>query len=279
MNCTRCGYLLFGVASGRCPECGGEYSATDYRFPAGSVRFLCPSCQQSYLGNDAFGLPYPRSFECARCGQHLHAGRMAVHPAAENAFGEPLRVGTDWDRRARLGVVRAFVGSMTGVAIRPAEFFRLSITRERSAAIGFGVLAIVVAQAFWLLVALPVWYLYSPVALPPSSLARGLIEYVGLLTALVTAFLLWTYAYAYSMCLVLWITGETDTDMNLAVQIAAYSAAVLPAVPPIGLLWYVAVARIGLRELAAVTPGRALLAATLLPLLTANAVVAAVLLL
>lgn len=279
MNCTRCGYLLFGVASGRCPECGGEFSATDYRFAQGSVRFLCASCQQSYLGNDSFGLPYPRSFECVRCGQRLHAGRMAVHPTTEGAAGESLRVGTDWDRRARLGVVRAFVGSMTGIATRPADFFRLCMARERGAAIGFGVLAIMVAQAFWLLVAAPVWYLYSPLPLPPSSLARGLIEYVGLLTALVTAFLLWTHAYAFSMCLVLWMTGETEADMNTAVQVAAYSAAVLPAVPPIGLLWYVAVARVGLREMAAVTPGRALLAATLLPLLTANAVVAAVLML
>src|SRR5262249_57628543 len=90
MNCSKCGYLLFGVASGRCPECGVMFAATDFSFPRGAVHFLCPHCQQGYLGVDQHGLPFPRTFRCVKCEQPIRAAEMAVRPIREGVLAESL---------------------------------------------------------------------------------------------------------------------------------------------------------------------------------------------
>lgn len=278
MNCAKCHYLLFGVSSGRCPECGVLFSATDFSFERSSVHFLCPHCQQRYLGTDALGLPFPRTFTCVRCKNVVNAAQMAVRPLREGVVGEPLRFGAIWERRSETGRIRAFLYTMTAVCTRPADFFRAAFASDRAGAVIFGVLAATLALAFWVALFLLACFLlgYHPtIAGPPL---RATIQLIATVVAFVTAVLVWMHLYAYSICFALRLMGQPEIDAESVVQVVAYANAVLPAIPPICIFWNIAVVVVGLREVLAVRRGRAVIAAILLPLLTANLVLVPLLL-
>src|SRR5262245_1976845 len=124
MKCTACGYLLWGLSEGRCPECAAAFEATEYAFTPGSVAFVC-ACGAAYAGTDANGWPQPQRFECPACGDAVDAGGMAVRPIAEGAYGEPLRFGTAWEQRDRVGFVRGFADDLARLTTQPEKFFRL----------------------------------------------------------------------------------------------------------------------------------------------------------
>ncbi len=273
MNCTKCHYLLFGVSSGRCPECGVLFSATDFSFERGSVHFLCHHCQQSYLGTDSLGLPHPRTFTCVRCKNAVNAAQMAVRPLREGVVGEPLRFGAIWERRRDLGRIRAFLHTMTAVCTRPADFFRAAFASDRAGAVIFGVIAGILALAFWVTIFLLACYLlgYSPTI--AGSPSRVTFQLILTFLAFVGAVLVWMYLYAYSICIALRLMGQPGVDAESVVQVVAYANAVLPAIPPICIFWHIAVVIVGLKELLSIGRGRAIIAAMLLPLLTANMVI------
>ena len=273
MNCAKCHYLLFGVSSGRCPECGVLFAATDYSFDRTSVHFLCPHCQQRYLGTDALGLPYPRTFKCVRCNNVIHASQMAVRPLREGVSGEPLRFGTLWERRGEMGLVRAFLHTMTAVCIRPAEFFRAAFASDRAGALVFGVIAGLLALMFWTAIIAAGCYLLGISPLLARTPIRAAIELTAAALAFVSVVVIWIHIYAYSIFFALRLMGQREIDPESVVQVVAYANAVLPAIPPICLFWHVAVVVIGLREVQSVARGRAIIAALLLPLLAANVVI------
>jgi hypothetical protein len=267
MNCARCGYLLFGVSSGRCPECGVLFSATDYSFPRGGVHFLCPHCGQGYLGVDQYGLPYPRAFRCAKCQKPIRASEMAVRPIRDGVLGESLRFGTPWDHRGRLGALRAYFLTMTAVCTRPGEFFRSTYGSDRTGALVFATLAVILSQLVWLPLAVVLDYLY-PFA-PALSMRQLAVQFTGWLIVLGVAWMIWLHAYAYSMCLMLWMMGAQHADFESALEVSGFATAVL-AIPPVGPIWYFAVVARGLQEAYDLHPGRAWIAAAMLPLAIIN---------
>ena len=270
MNCSKCGYLLFGVSSGRCPECGVLFAATDFSFPRGSVHFLCPHCRQGYIGADQYGLPFPRAFRCVKCQQPIRASEMAVRPIREGVLGESLRFGSPWDHRSRLGAFKSFALTLTSVCLRPGEFFRSTFGTDRAGAVTFAILAVLVSQFVWLPFAAALDYLYP--FLPPLTFRQGLVQFFTWLVVFGGAWAVWIHVYALSICLTLSMMGLQDADMDTALHVTGFSTAVLP-VPPIGPLWYFVVVARGVREMFEVTPARAWIAAAILPLLAVNLVI------
>ncbi len=270
MNCSKCGYLLFGVSSGRCPECGVMFAATDFSFPRGSVHFLCPQCQQGYIGADEYGLPFPRAFRCVKCETPIRAADMAVRPIREGVLGESLRFGSPWDHRARLGAIRSFALTLTGVCTRPGEFFRSSFGTDRGGAIVFAVLAALMSQVVWMPFVAALNYLYP--IFPALTARQAILQFIAWLLVFAGAWAVWIHVYAYSICLTLWTMGAQEADMDSAVHVTGFATAVLP-VPPIGLIWYFLVVVRGIRELFQTTAMRAWIAGAMLPLVLINLVV------
>jgi hypothetical protein len=123
MHCVHCDYLLFNLTTPVCPECGQEFDVETYRFDPGAVSFHCPHCDQPYYGNDAQGLPEPRSFACVTCHNPVTLRSLRVVPRAPNAIGVPIS-GSPWDRRQEIGLFRAWWDTLKLVMFSPTEFFR-----------------------------------------------------------------------------------------------------------------------------------------------------------
>lgn len=123
MKCPHCDYLLFNLSRPVCPECGRSFDVSRYRFEAGAVSFNCPHCDQDYYGNDAQGLPSPRSFVCVKCDKTVSLGEMRVVPVHADAMGVRIDA-SPWDERAHNGLARSWWWSLTMTMFRGGEFFR-----------------------------------------------------------------------------------------------------------------------------------------------------------
>lgn len=123
MNCQRCDYPLFHLNARACPECGEPFAVEWYRFEPNSVAFQCPHCAQEYFGNDEYGLPFPRDFDCVQCGQPVSLNMMQVVPKVEGAAGR-LAAGSPWDERARIGAFSAWWQTWTLILTKPRDFFQ-----------------------------------------------------------------------------------------------------------------------------------------------------------
>jgi hypothetical protein len=124
MRCEHCDYLLFNLTQPVCPECGRPFDVENYGFEIGAVSFHCPHCDQQYFGNDSHGLPYPRTFECVSCGNRISLAQMRVVPERDDAMGERIDR-SPWDRRRRLGYVRAWWETLKMTLVQPSQFFRM----------------------------------------------------------------------------------------------------------------------------------------------------------
>ncbi|UCF33314.1 MAG: YIP1 family protein [Phycisphaerales bacterium] len=124
MRCEHCDYLLFNLTQPVCPECGRSFNVECYEFEIGAVSFHCPHCDQQYFGNDRHGLPYPRAFECVSCGNQVSLSQMRVVPERDDAMGERIDR-SPWDRRRRLGYVRAWWENVKMTLVQPSQFFRV----------------------------------------------------------------------------------------------------------------------------------------------------------
>ncbi len=123
MRCRQCDYLLFNLPQPVCPECGASFDTEAYRFDIGAVSFNCPHCDQSYYGNDAQGLPWPRRFVCVQCQRPVSLQELRVVPQRPDAMGQS-RGWSPWDQRQELGFVRAWWETFKMTLVRPGELFR-----------------------------------------------------------------------------------------------------------------------------------------------------------
>ncbi len=119
MRCKGCGYRLWTLKPGECPECGRRFIPSEHAFVPGRVRFQCPHCLQSYAGTDEHGLPRPREFACATCQYPVRVDEMICVPA-EGA--DPDSCNADehpWVRRAEVGWWKSLWRTVTGGMTRP----------------------------------------------------------------------------------------------------------------------------------------------------------------
>ncbi|MFQ5382453.1 MAG: YIP1 family protein [Phycisphaerae bacterium] len=279
MNCARCDYLLWELPEARCPECATPFKVTDFAFPPDGVHFLCPSCGQAYLGNDGHGLPSPRRFACVACGRQLDAVRLMVRPQYDGVRGTPFRGGTPWEHRDQFGRVQAFLDSLARLATQPGEYFRQSYADgSRSGALVFSILCAYAATAI-LVCGLLLMGALRPTGMIPTALVSAPRFLIFLIVFIPFAQIAWTASYGLLIQAVLFCLGQRNSDPEHSVRAVAYGSAVFPALvllPPVGLLWYIAVVASGVENLHGTSRRRAV-TATLVPvLLAANILLALV---
>jgi hypothetical protein len=86
MRCTNCDHVLWNqpvppAGTGRvCSECGTAYTAADFSFGRGKVRFCCPQCDTGYYGTSRAGHLEPAQFQCVGCGLELTMDACVIRP-------------------------------------------------------------------------------------------------------------------------------------------------------------------------------------------------------
>ena len=84
MRCKHCDHSLWNQpvppegAARVCSECGTPYSASDFDFGRGKVRFCCPACDTGYYGTSPKGHLEPAEFDCVGCGARLTMDRCVI---------------------------------------------------------------------------------------------------------------------------------------------------------------------------------------------------------
>ncbi|MBI5763776.1 MAG: YIP1 family protein [Planctomycetes bacterium] len=275
MNCVRCNYLLWDLSENRCPECGLAFEVTDYDFPKKAVAFVCRACDQSYAGNDEHGLPAPRRFICTKCNAPLDVAQLRVRPLRDDAVGEPLRLGTPWEQRHRVGFVRAYLDGVARLAMQPQEYFRLSASNHNHGEIVFSVLCAYLAGAVLIGAIMLLQYGGLLTWIPDIRLLLNSRSTFMLIALVPLVQIVWNYFYGLLIQGVLAILGQQGSDYESSVRAVAFGSAVLPAVfllPPVGVLWYIRVVSSGVEHLHHTSRGQALIA-TMIPMLLAGNVV------
>ncbi len=124
MLCEKCGYALWNLPSGRCPECGEPFTPSQFHFRPGKVNFLCPHCRQPYFASAPDGQPTREPFPCTKCGQVVDPDAMPVVPAPGVPEEQALAERTPWVDRRHLGLWRAFWRTVGLSLVQPARVVR-----------------------------------------------------------------------------------------------------------------------------------------------------------
>lgn len=118
MRCKNCDHTLWNQPAPRegeprvCSECGAPYSAADFDFGRGMVRFCCPNCDTGYYGTSDKGHLEPAEFDCIGCGTHLTMDRCIIR-AHDMAREHEAMQGRElpWLEQGTLGGVRRWWGT------------------------------------------------------------------------------------------------------------------------------------------------------------------------
>jgi hypothetical protein len=132
MRCSKCTYSLWGITTGRCPECDTPFRPSEFRFRTRAVSFACPHCKTAYAGTSESGHLVPAEFTCIGCNQPIAMDQMVATPAPGVPEDETLAFPNPWIDRRRLGRPRAFFRAAVEIIIEPARFMR-SIVEQNPA--------------------------------------------------------------------------------------------------------------------------------------------------
>ena len=286
MRCPHCDYLLFNLTTPMCPECGRGYRLEWYRFPRGAVSFHCPHCDQQYYGNDARGLPHPRSFECVQCHQPIELEQLRVVPEQDGVEGE-LAIATPWEQRRQRGTLKAWWATVGMLLSRPTTFFQQQSNWSISEAWQFALLCQYAGLIPGLTLQFAIQFLLLNAAGAPGlggAPVLGMI--IGMVLYMLIAPLIGTILGAviqgafYHLGLAVLAPDRRTYSHTVCVILYAMAPMVLMAIPFCGAyvaaVWIVVLAVIGLREVHRTTTGRAVLA-VIWPGLLALGIVAAAL--
>lgn len=184
MRCPGCDTPLWKARARRCPTCERPFKPSDFRFRPQTVRFCCPHCGQGYLGGGADGLPSPRRFECAFCGERIDADEMVLEVAEGVAEHETRPDTLPWVEGYRPWWARWGLTAWLSVrdparlmSLTPADLGAKPAVSYALATLGAGAVAI----------ALGAWLAGKGLSLPGISRAVASGRGVGLLVLLVIA--------------------------------------------------------------------------------------------
>lgn len=262
------------MAPGRCPECGRDWTHRDFHYLPGRVRFLCPHCEHAYSGLGPEGRPWPESFDCRACGQHVTLDMMRALPAPGLGTDQVMGNIHPWVERARIGRWRAFWRTLRVTLIAPHEIGRAQPpnARVRDALIfSAWVSAITLTlpltcmgvQVIPLLLAAPGAALRSSETMIMLAAALGVIALRPLISLLQAAV----------GHLVLKATGPVRGGWNVTAcaclygmgPVVADSVPCLACISPVGSIWSLISSIVQLSAAQGVSGGRASLALLLLP--------------
>ena len=80
MRCHSCDYELWHCTGRTCPECGEEFSLTDFEYPFEKILFHCPHCDYGISGEKPSGIPLASIEECVSCGLAVGEELFIVRP-------------------------------------------------------------------------------------------------------------------------------------------------------------------------------------------------------
>ena len=262
------------MAPGRCPECGRDWTHRDFRFLPGRVRFLCPHCEHAYAGLGPEGRPWPESFDCRACGQHVTLDMMRALPAPGLGTDQVMGNIHPWVERTRIGRWRAFWRTLRATLIAPQDLGRAQPANARvrdalvfSAWVSAITLTLPLTcigfQTIPLLIAAPGAALRSSETMIMLATALGVIALRPLIWLLQAA-----VAHA-----ILRATGPVRGGWNVTAcaclygmgPVVADSIPCLACVSPVGSIWSLISSIIQLSVAQGVSGGRASLALLLLP--------------
>lgn len=262
------------MAPGRCPECGRDWTHRDFHYLPGRVRFLCPHCEHAYAGLGPEGRPWPESFDCRACGQHVTLDTMRALPAPGLGTDQVMGNVHPWVERERIGRWRAFWRTLRATLIAPQDLGRAqpASARVRDALVfSAWVSAITLTlpltciglQTIPLLLAAPGAALRSSETMIMLATALGVIALRPLISLLQAA-----VAHA-----ILRATGPVRGGWNVTActclygmgPVVADSIPCLACVSPVGSIWSLISSIVQLSAAQGVSGGRASLALLLLP--------------
>ena len=95
MRCQECDYELWHCTGRTCPECGADFSLSDFIFIEENVLFHCPQCDYGIEGQKSTGIP-PESIQpCESCGLAVGPNLFIVRPVGDctsETFGSVLPI-------------------------------------------------------------------------------------------------------------------------------------------------------------------------------------------
>ena len=113
MRCKNCDHSLWNQpvppeGVGRvCSECGTPYTAADFDYGRGKVRFCCPGCTTGYYGTSERGHLEPAEFDCIGCGAHLNMERCIIRAHNMERENEAMQQrDLPWLEEGSLGWIR-----------------------------------------------------------------------------------------------------------------------------------------------------------------------------
>jgi hypothetical protein len=282
MRCLGCGYELWNMQPGCCPECGRRWSYGDFAFRPGRVQFLCPHCEHAYAGLGPDGRPWPESFDCRACGQHVTLDLMRALPAPGMDVNQVIANLHPWEERARTGRWRAFWRTAIASMLRPAELGRSQPPAPNlKGAIAFASAASLVSFALPTACLLG-WWLPSAIAAPVAAMNSHELQVVAITLA---CFLFLRPVLAMLQALVahvvLSVTGPVAMGWRSTAAACLYGLgpAVLDGIPglscmaPVGSLWSLVSCIVQVMSVQRVSGIRASVAVLLLPALILAAMV------
>jgi hypothetical protein len=236
MQCQSCGYALWNLYSGKCPECGAAYDVRQYAFEPGTVAFACPLCKHQHPGAGEDYLPTSAAeMTCAGCGQRIAVATMTVVPLDVKAM---LRC-VPWEEKSRLGFWPAWwrtVVMSVGKPVALADAIR-PVPGQDDRAMPFAILTWAVAfAAQWLAVAAVLLdsLFYAP---DPQFMqtAAGSILIGVLFLALITAFVMITLFCAARGADLIANTGRRDVEATAQCIYYSQGAMIFAALPLVGI--------------------------------------------
>lgn len=301
MNCKKCGYSLWNLAPGPCPECGTVFRPSDYRLRVNACRFICPTagCGQDYYGTDEQGHLEPSAFVCVKCGRGIEMDAMLVLPTVGVDERITKQEGLLWADRRDRGWVRAFWGTF-GTAIGNPHRLGRDVMSEACNPLQARVFSAICTLLFGVVGIGPLF-----VVLPMSQIAglgvqgrpQDMLMFVGylLLAFLVPALVLWLGLQVWgllshaALLVALHVGHRTEAkrdsemlSLGRTMEMINYSAPalLLVGVPcfgiilaPLGVVWLWVASAFALSQVPGVRQWRALVAVGVWPLLVVVGVV------
>ncbi len=275
MNCKTCGYRLWNLPPGACPECGASFKPSDFDFRRDAVQYVCPKCAQAYYGTDETGHLVPREFDCVRCAEPMQMDRMVVRPAAGIAEERTSLDRNPWADRARVGFFTGWFTTLGQAMVMP---HRLIGATEPAGGAGHALSFTLVTQILFHLVGfLPIllFFLFIQYATGPGPGGGGPAWIFGsLLAGALVATLALTGLWTLTIHGTLRLTGPTAHGLGRTFQCVGYASSancfiIIPCLGFyfgwIGWCWWAVSAIVMLVRGQGVGAGRAILATLLLP--------------
>lgn len=236
MNCQGCGYRLWNLPPGDCPECGRAFKPSDFEFRPNAVQYVCPHCEQVYYGIDPQGHLVPRAFACVSCSAALEMDRMLVRPDRAVEEDQTAKARNPWVDRRVHGFVMGWLRAVGQSLVLPHRLIASTPPDTTGDAVSFFVVTLF---AYVAVSALP-WALFMGVIGAASGNVGDLFGFLGV----VGGFFLMAFAFgalflAVQTCVthvVLLLRGPLEHGWTRTLQCLCYGGAgmVLVVVPCFG---------------------------------------------